>query len=277
MCGEQAHSSGQYRVGVSTTPANAASRTRLSVEVWLVLLLSLGASAIWSILALIEKATRGTDLADQTTSMNTAVTPDRPWLDLVYQLTSIGLALVPVGLVWFLLAHLDRPVGWSSVPAGIGLDAGRWARDLGWGAVLAAVIGLPGLVWYVASRAAGLNTTVAPANLDHTWWAIPVLVLAAAQNAVLEEVVMVGYLFTRLEQRGLRHWQIVALSALIRGCYHLYQGLGGGVGNVVMGLLFGAFYLRTRRVLPLVIAHTLLDVVAFVGYLLLSDRLAGLL
>jgi len=38
-----------------------------------------------------------------------------------------------------------------------------------------------------------------------------------------------------------------------------------------MGLLFGWYYVRTRRVLPLVVAHTALDVVAFVGYTLLPE------
>jgi membrane protease YdiL (CAAX protease family) len=69
---------------------------------------------------------------------------------------------------------------------------------------------------------------------------------------------------------------VVVTSALIRGSYHLYQGFGGFVGNAVMGLLFGWVYTRTRRVGPLVVAHTLLDVVAFVGYALLKDHLGWL-
>jgi membrane protease YdiL (CAAX protease family) len=62
----------------------------------------------------------------------------------------------------------------------------------------------------------------------------------------------------------------------VRGSYHLYQGFGGFVGNLVMGLLFGWVYTRTRRVGPLVVAHTLLDVVAFVGYALLKNHLGFL-
>ena len=42
------------------------------------------------------------------------------------------------------------------------------------------------------------------------------------------------------------------------------------------GLVFGWLYARTKRVMPLVIAHTLLDVVAFVGYALLKDHLPWL-
>jgi hypothetical protein len=36
-----------------------------------------------------------------------------------------------------------------------------------------------------------------------------------------------------------------------------------------MGVVFALAYLRWRRVMPLVVAHTLLDVVSFVGYALL--------
>ena len=50
---------------------------------------------------------------------------------------------------------------------------------------------------------------------------------------------------------------------------HLQQRNGfdtAAVDDVVMGVVFAVYYQRTRRVMPLVIAHALLDVVAFVGY-----------
>ena len=96
------------------------------------------------------------------------------------------------------------------------------------------------------------------------------LVAAAAMNAVLEEVVIVGFWFTRMRQAG---WSVAAVligSALIRGSYHLYQGFGGFVGNVVMGLVFGYLYKRWGRVMPLVVAHTILDLVSFIGYALVA-------
>ena len=65
---------------------------------------------------------------------------------------------------------------------------------------------------------------------------------------------------------------ILVVSAVIRGSYHLYQGFGGFVGNLIMGLIFGLIYLRWRRVGPLIVAHTLLDVVAFVGYALVAPH-----
>ena len=66
--------------------------------------------------------------------------------------------------------------------------------------------------------------------------------------------------------------KILMVSAGLRGAYHLYQGFGGFVGNLVMGVIFGLIYLRWKRVGPLVVAHTLLDVAAFVGYALLAPR-----
>ncbi|WP_228254966.1 CPBP family intramembrane glutamic endopeptidase [Ornithinimicrobium avium] len=246
------------------------ARRTLLVETVLVLGVSLGASAVWSVLSLIRKLTYEAPLAAQTTSMNTSVTPDRPWLDLAYKLAGIVIALVPVLLALHLLARDSRHPGGPR--HAMGFDLRRPVRDLLLGLGLAAVIGLPGLGLYLLARELGLNTTVAAANLADVWWAVPVLVLAAAQNAVLEEVIMVGYLFSRWAQAGWGTWTVVLTSALIRGSYHLYQGFGGFIGNVAMGLLLGWVYTRTRRVMPLVVAHTTLDVVAFVGYAVLAPR-----
>ena len=93
----------------------------------------------------------------------------------------------------------------------------------------------------------------------------------ALKNALLEEVIVVGYLYQRLEKLGWSSRRILVTSALLRGAYHTYQGIGPGLANLVMGLVFGEWYRRTRRTMPLVIAHTAIDVFAFVGYALLQD------
>ena len=66
------------------------------------------------------------------------------------------------------------------------------------------------------------------------------------------------------------------LSAVIRGAYHLYQGAGAFLGNAVMGLIFGYLYRRWGRVMPLIIAHFLIDAVTFVGYALLAGHVSWL-
>jgi membrane protease YdiL (CAAX protease family) len=115
-----------------------------------------------------------------------------------------------------------------------------------------------------------------PGALPGEWWQVPVLLLAAAQNGVLEEVIVAGYLLHRLGQAGWTPWKAVVVSSLLRGSYHLYQGFGGFVGNVVMGLVFGRAYQKWGRSMPLIVAHTLIDAVAFVGYAFLRDRVSWL-
>ena len=43
-----------------------------------------------------------------------------------------------------------------------------------------------------------------------------------------------------------------------------------------MGLVFGWLYKRFGRVMPLVVAHTILDIVSFVGYALVKPYLSWL-
>jgi membrane protease YdiL (CAAX protease family) len=257
------------------TPPATVSSTRqrvLGAEVLLLLGVSLGANAIYSVLDIIEEATRpATPLSKQTTRLNVSVVPDRPWLDLAYQLAPILFTVLPALLAIYLL---------SRDPGGarrrLGLDLRHPGHDIGVGAGLAALIGIPGLGVYFLAVRLGLNTTVAAANYGHVWWAIPVLIGSAAANGWLEEVVVVGYLVTRLQDMGWQLWAVVAASALLRGSYHLYQGFGGFVGNAIMGVIFALIFWRTRRVLPLVIAHTLIDSVAYVGYTLLHGHVSWL-
>jgi len=240
---------------------------RTLAEIAIVLGLSLGSSAVYSAIDLVGKLTAGPPLAKQAATLNRPASP-RPYLDLSYQLSGIVFTLVPVALVLFLLSEHG-----ASAVRRIGLDLRRPGRDLLAGAALAALIGVPGLGLYFAGRTLGITAEVVPSALSPYWWTVPVLILQAAKNALVEEVVVVGYLLTRLRGLGLPAWATLAASAVLRGSYHLYQGLGPFIGNAVMGVLFAEWFRRRGRVMPLVIAHTLLDVVAFVGYQLLGHAL----
>jgi membrane protease YdiL (CAAX protease family) len=262
MTDETVESSGPFGKVAVETGEVANDARRPGWEILLVLGVSLGESAVYSILAIINRLTIGTPLNEQTTSMNQSATPDRPWLDLSYQLANIVFPLVPALLaLYFLRLSQQR----------IGFDLKRPGFDTLLGVGIAAGIGIPGLVLYFSARALGINTNVAPANLMANWWTIPVLILAAAMNGILEEVVMIGFFFAKASSLRWRVWVIVLVSALIRGSYHLYQGFGGFIGNFAMGVLFGLIYLKTRRVGPLIVAHTLMDITVFVGYSLLAE------
>jgi membrane protease YdiL (CAAX protease family) len=245
-------------------------RRWLVQELWLVFALSLGAEGLRALIRLIADATNGVALKAQTATLNGSQAPGRPWLDLSLQLTSLLLGVVPVVLV----AHLLMRTGESF--RDIGMDARRPASDVLRGVVLAAVVGGGGLGFYLLAHASGANLTVVAENLPHVWWRFPVLVLSAAQNGLLEEVLVAGYLLRRLRQLGWSDGRALTVSAVLRGSYHLYQGLGGFAGNVVMGVIFGRLYQRWGRTAPLFVAHTLMDTVAFIGYALLVGHVSWL-
>jgi membrane protease YdiL (CAAX protease family) len=245
-------------------------RRVLAREVAVVLALSLGASAVAAAISFLGALTARRHLSQQTTVIVGSYAPGRPWLDLAWQVFSLATALVPVALAGHLLAR-----GGESLRT-LGVDGRDKTWDLVRGAAVAAGIGGAGLVLYVAAHTVGVNLTVDPVRLPDTWWRIPVLVASAAQNAVLEEVIVLGYLTHRLGQLGWSPGRSAVTSALLRGSYHLYQGVGGFLGNVVMGLIFCHLYRRWGRVTPLIVAHTLIDVVAFVGSVYLIGRVSWL-
>lgn len=258
----------ERQIGQQPLAVPNAGRSRLTAEIWIVLGVSLGQSAVYSVISLLAKLTQG-PLKGQTATLNPSASP-RPYFDLTYQLVGIVFTLVPVALALWLLAG-DR----TDVPVTrrLGLDLTQPLADLGAGLLLAAVIGLPGLGLYLLGHALGITATVVPAALNQYWWTLPVLVLQAVKNAVLEEVIVVGYLVTRLRQLGIGPRAATGLSALLRGSYHLYQGFGPFLGNAVMGVVFAEWFQRRGRILPLIVAHTVLDTVSFVGYDLLKPVL----
>ena len=239
-------------------------------EIVTVFAVSLGASGIYALVQYIGSLTAQQSLSKQAVIVHGTLAPGRPLLDLFLQLTNITLALAPVLLVFYLLARSGEG------PKSIGLDGSQPGKDLAWGAGLAALIGGAGLGLYLIAFHAGVELNVVAENLPDVWWRFPVLVLSAAQNGILEEVIVVGYLLTRLDQLGVKPGTAIAISAVIRGSYHLYQGIGAFFGNAAMGVIFGLFYRRYGRVAPLIIAHTLIDAVTFVGYALLAGHVSWL-
>jgi len=277
MIEESPASSSESRPSSNESPAPpAAGRLAppaarlLRWEVVVVFAVSLGASGLYALVQFIGSLTAHQSLGKQTVVLNGTLAPGRPLFDLFLQLLSIAIGLAPVLLVFYLLARAGER------PSSIGLDASQPGLDLARGAVLAAVIGGSGLGLYLIAYHLGVELNVVAENLPDIWWRIPVLLLSALQNGILEEVIVVGYLMSRLDRLGVKPPVAIAISATIRGSYHLYQGAGGFIGNATMGVIFAYLYRRWGRVTPLIIAHTLIDAVAFVGYALLAGHVSWL-
>jgi len=252
----------------------ATSRTltprQIRWEIFVVFAVSLGASGLYAFVSLIGSLTAPKALGQQQAVLNGSLAPGRPLLDLFLQLTNLVIGFAPVALVFYLLYRSGEG------PSDLGLDTSQPGRDLLRGVILAAVIGGSGLALYLAAYKLGFALNVVAESLPAVWWRIPVLVLSAAHNGILEEIVVLGYLLNRLDQLGMRPSRAIALSAVLRGSYHLYQGFGGFIGNAIMGVIFGILYKRWGRVTPMIIAHTLIDTGAFVGYATLHGHVSWL-
>ena len=235
---------------------------RIRAEIALVLAITFGASGLRAIARLLDSLLTDPNLANQSVTLNSNLA-NSPGLDFVLQLVGAAALIGWGALAWYLLdASAVR-----NVPGTLRRS------DWGWGALLAAVIGIPGLAWYLGSVILGVNKQVVPVDAQQTWWLGAALLVWAFANAFAEEMVVVAYLATRLGQLRWGPVAIVAASALLRGSYHLYQGIGGGLGNVAMGVLFAIVWLRWRRVWPLIVAHFLIDAVVFLGYPVVSHLL----
>lgn len=277
---------GHDQSGEGASPGVGARSARFyGWEVALVLALSLGRAAVYAVLQLAERM-RIIPIGDQTATVQRSRSREE-FFDFSFQVLDSLFALAPVALVIYLLyLHGVNPFRrW-------GLDFRRPGQDWLIGVGLFGLIGAGTMGVYFAGRSLGITAQMVPTDVTEYWWNAPVLLLAALRHSLLEEVIMIAYLFDRarriwpmLERRirpansngpengvgrvqlgSAAVWLLILASALLRGAYHLYQGFGPGVGNMLMGVIFGWIYLRFGRVMPLVIAHFLLDAVAFLAF-----------
>ena len=235
------------------------ARCELWFQILLVLGVSLGSSAVYAVLNLAETLSRGS-LSDAEATLNQVLSPVAA-IDLLRQLASIGFALVPVALALYLLAGSLPRI--RAVLRQIGVDGRRPWRDAVWGIGLFLVMGLGTLGLYHVGRALGLTAAITTSALDEHWWTVPVLILSALRHSVVEEMIVVAFLCDRLRRIGWSWVAIAVLTSLFRASYHLYQGFGPALGNLVMGLVFVWVYRRCGRLAPLLLAHALLDITGF--------------
>ncbi len=226
-------------------------------------MVSLGASAIYSVLSLLRKLTSEEGLAGSTATINRPLA-EVPWLDFISQLAGLTLSLVPVLLALYFLS-LDR-ISIGLIPK---------AKDFAWGLGLPILIGLPGIALYVWAVQAGLTAKIIPSTLGDYWWTPLILFLSALRAGLQEEVIAVAFFAKKLQQMRpeITIIAVVLLSSVFRASYHLYQGFSAFLGNFIMGLVFAYLFFRVKRVAPLVIAHTSMNTAVFLGYPLIAPLL----
>jgi len=89
------------------------------------------------------------------------------------------------------------------------------------------------------------------------------MALIVVVNSIFEEVLLLGYLFKRLEKYHPAF--IIGLSLLIRQSYHTYQGWMSLVAIIPTGLVFGYYYYKHKKLWPVIIAHGFSNLIVFLN------------
>ena len=100
----------------------------------------------------------------------------------------------------------------------------------------------------------------------------PVLIIGAG---VFEELTRV-FLLTRLWKLGssrVWRWFGIALSAVLFGLGHIYQGPAGAVSAGISGLILAVYYYCFGRVIPMMLSHYLHDAVQFAAIYIMANSI----
>lgn len=101
--------------------------------------------------------------------------------------------------------------------------------------------------------------TASPVGTAAPW----VIAVGAIINPVVEEFLWLGYGITALRRYGTR--TAVVISIALRMLVHLYQGRVAFIGILPLAVVFTLYFVRTRRLWPVIVAHLLFDTVALLS------------
>jgi len=95
---------------------------------------------------------------------------------------------------------------------------------------------------------------------DATLSLLPIVAVSVI-NGLYEETFLLGFLQRALEGHGAAF--AIGASLLVRMSYHLYQGPAGAFSILGFGAVLSLYFLRTRKLWPVVFAHILADLLSF--------------
>jgi uncharacterized protein len=92
--------------------------------------------------------------------------------------------------------------------------------------------------------------------------ALWIVFTVSALNAVFEEALWLGLGVAALHAAGVRLRVAATISLTLRVLVHAYQGPLALVAILPLGAIFTTYYVRTRRLWPVVVAHAAQDLLA---------------
>lgn len=185
----------------------------------------------------------------------TGTIPDHPLSNLILGILSYLAVAAMVPLVLLLLARTGQR------PSLIGLGWPRWGADI-WPAL--GLVGLSYLSEFVLlipfTAFAKSHSTIVNTNMiGHVpaYYVIYALTTSAT-TAIAEEVIVNGYLITRLEQFGWTPQRALILSLTLRTSYHVYYGVGFLL-TVPFGYFVTKSFQKHHRLNRSIAAHFIYD------------------
>lgn len=177
------------------------------------------------------------------------------WVDLLLNVVFLLLELSAAFLVWYLMVRSGEGL------TAINLGGRRCRTDFAFLLpVFFTVFLLPLWLGRGILAWAGLHAyAVIGPELSARWADVVLQCVHGAVSGVIEEVVVLGFLVRRLEQRGWPVAAIVGVDAAVRLSYHVYYG-PGVIEVAPWAVVSVLVYLRIRRLLPFIICHGIYDV-----------------
>lgn len=123
------------------------------------------------------------------------------------------------------------------------------------------------LLFYAYGRATGQNLNATPKNVEFiassfTIWTLVLVIV----NPFFEELIVRAYLISEVQSLTGSAVVAVVLSVVLQSVYHLYQGLTSVVLYAALFAVFSIYYVKTRRIVPIILAHFYFDFISVANY-----------
>jgi membrane protease YdiL (CAAX protease family) len=127
------------------------------------------------------------------------------------------------------------------------------------------------LVWWFGllaiSTSLGRSMNSAPQNVEFMSSMLSVFgILFLLLNPFFEELIVRAYLISEVQFFTGSSALAVLASVVTQSSYHLYQGVVPAFLTTSIFTVFSLYYVRTRRITPVIIAHMVFDFVALAAH-----------
>lgn len=176
-----------------------------------------------------------------------------------------------IAFQWMLLAV----VAWRAIARGLsqselGLNRGFDPTIILWS--VTGAIAVSAFQWFNLKRIASMSGAVPDLMRKLSQRLLPQSAVESGPYAALavtagvcEEFVYRGFVMGALTRTGMATWMVLILSSVLFGLAHAYQGRSGILGTTLMGLVFGMSRVITVSLVPAIIWHACVDLIAGVA------------